>query len=374
MSVLTREELQEQVADFVMDDLEIEKAVTRSPNGASSITFNGGSTKTSVISSNGASSDANNNATGDKPLTSYGINMNDPFRYGWRYVQNIADDGTIEYDQIPLTLEDLLHPEEEDFRMQNPAHTKANVYLHTVFSKQLGDEPKALVLYDTRVDWNVPGIKPFGPDITVIMDGEMDPPDKGTFVAREDGSSPLMAIEVTSPSTRKQDFFDKPILMQQVGLPYYFVVDLVAKEKQVYGYELNSAGCYVGIRPDEHGRVWMASVGLWLGLQGIEVECHNGQDQVMLDYAELAKVAEETETRLRAEAERADEESERADAEAQKAREADERAKAEAEKARVADKRADEAIRATEKAHIQMQILMERLHALGVDPETALST
>jgi len=340
MSVLTREELQEQVADFVMDDLEIEKAVTRSPNGASSITFNGGSTKTSVISSNGASSDANNNATGDKPLTSYGINMNDPFRYGWRYVQNIADDGTIEYDQIPLTLEDLLHPEEEDL----------------------------------RVDWNVPGIKPFGPDITVIMDGEMDPPDKGTFVAREDGSSPLMAIEVTSPSTRKQDFYDKPILMQQVGLPYYFVVDLVAKEKRVYGYELNSAGCYVGIRPDEHGRVWMASVGLWLGLQGIEVECHNGQDQVMLDYAELAKVAEETEVRLRAEAERADEESQRADAEAQKAREADERAKAEAEKARVADKRADEAIRATEKAHIQMQILMERLRALGVDPETALST
>jgi hypothetical protein len=39
----------------------------------------------------------------------------DPYRYGWRYVRVVAPDGTQRFDQVPLTLEDVLFPEEEDF-------------------------------------------------------------------------------------------------------------------------------------------------------------------------------------------------------------------------------------------------------------------
>lgn len=37
----------------------------------------------------------------------------DPFRYGWRYVQR-EENGTLLIEQVPLTLEDVLHPREGD--------------------------------------------------------------------------------------------------------------------------------------------------------------------------------------------------------------------------------------------------------------------
>ena len=36
------------------------------------------------------------------------------YPYGWRYVQRTAADGTVQIDQVPLTLEDVLHPREGD--------------------------------------------------------------------------------------------------------------------------------------------------------------------------------------------------------------------------------------------------------------------
>jgi hypothetical protein len=41
----------------------------------------------------------------------------DPFPYGWRYV-TIQRNGEEELLQVPLTLDDVLHPEEEDFVIQ----------------------------------------------------------------------------------------------------------------------------------------------------------------------------------------------------------------------------------------------------------------
>ena len=36
------------------------------------------------------------------------------FPYGWREVQRALPDGSVEFDRIPLTLEDVLHPQEGD--------------------------------------------------------------------------------------------------------------------------------------------------------------------------------------------------------------------------------------------------------------------
>src|SRR2546430_10454076 len=35
----------------------------------------------------------------------------DPYRYGWRYIQHDLPDGNFVVEQVPLTLEDVLHPE-----------------------------------------------------------------------------------------------------------------------------------------------------------------------------------------------------------------------------------------------------------------------
>ncbi|MBV7334093.1 Uma2 family endonuclease [Chloroflexi bacterium TSY] len=254
----------------------------------------------------------------------------DPFRYGWRTIQIVNDDGTIGYDQIPLTLEDLLHPEEEDFRMQNPEHKDTCVYLETVLTNQVADIPNAVILYDTRVDWNIPGIKPFGPDITVILEANIQPPDKGTFVADIDGIPPIMVIEVTSQTTRKQDFDEKPKLMQQARLPYYFVVDMFCapEKRRVFGYELTSEGYYIAIRPNEQGWIWMEPVCLWVGLRDGVVECYDVDGNLMLNYVKLAENLES--------------ETQRADQEAQRAKAANE----------------------------ENQRLVDYLRSIGIDPET----
>jgi hypothetical protein len=38
----------------------------------------------------------------------------DGYPYGWRYVKTVLPDGRAHYEQIPLTLEALLHPQEGD--------------------------------------------------------------------------------------------------------------------------------------------------------------------------------------------------------------------------------------------------------------------
>jgi len=36
---------------------------------------------------------------------------NDPFRYGWRFMHRVGPDGREDLEQVPLTLEDVLHPQ-----------------------------------------------------------------------------------------------------------------------------------------------------------------------------------------------------------------------------------------------------------------------
>ncbi len=54
----------------------------------------------------------------------------DPYRYGWRYVRVERPDGTIVFDQVPLTLEDVLFPEVGDFIVQRTPHNRDVIYLN----------------------------------------------------------------------------------------------------------------------------------------------------------------------------------------------------------------------------------------------------
>src|SRR5688572_4405159 len=67
----------------------------------------------------------------------------DPFRYGWRFVYRKRPDGTLEEEQVPLTLEDLLFPEEGDFVVQTVGHIEDCFYLMDVLKARLADDPSA---------------------------------------------------------------------------------------------------------------------------------------------------------------------------------------------------------------------------------------
>ncbi len=136
------------------------------------------------------------------------------FRYGWRYVRTTRPDGTEGFDQVPLTLEDVLHPELGDTIPEGNAHDDDLSYLKSVFRVQLRDDPTAVVLSRCLVDFNIPDVKRLARDIAVFLG-----------VRRRNGWS---SFDVAEEGARAA---------------------LLARR----------------VEPDESGRVWLEPVGLWLG-------------------------------------------------------------------------------------------------------------
>ena len=89
----------------------------------------------------------------------------DPFRYGWRYVKRELPGGQVELDQVPLTLEDVLHPEEEDFHILSDLHTSDCAYLLGVFRSRPIGPPIVRVTSDLRIDWEVEGVHLWSPPV-----------------------------------------------------------------------------------------------------------------------------------------------------------------------------------------------------------------
>src|SRR5262245_45597129 len=68
----------------------------------------------------------------------------DPFRYGWRYVRRTLPDGTETLEQVPLTLRDVLHPQEDDVIPENSQHEGHRRYFHDVFKRRLSRQATIL--------------------------------------------------------------------------------------------------------------------------------------------------------------------------------------------------------------------------------------
>ena len=128
----------------------------------------------------------------------------DPLRYGWRYVRRVQPDGTEVIDQVPLSLEDLLYPEEDDFVVQEPVHTRDFLYCYSTLETFYATQPDVVVLGDCRVDWGGEGVRPLGPDIVVFFDVR-EWLRRATFQRAEEGGRPALIMEIASPSTRVHD-------------------------------------------------------------------------------------------------------------------------------------------------------------------------
>src|SRR5262245_24883190 len=128
----------------------------------------------------------------------------DSYRFGWRYVRRETPDGAVEYDLVPLTLEDVLHPQEGDQVTHSKADQRICKYLVDVFESRLSADPTAAVLDDVRIAWDIPDLKPHGPGIAVIL-GVREQRNWSTFEVAKEGVRPSLIIEVTSPETRRID-------------------------------------------------------------------------------------------------------------------------------------------------------------------------
>jgi Uma2 family endonuclease len=264
-------------------------------------------------------------APSDIELAASSQSQGDPYRYGWRYVRRQLPDGGEVLDQVPLTLEDVLYPEVEDFHVHSKAHEDTCTYLSNVFNAYLKDDPTAVVLDDVRVAWDVPGLRPNGPDIAVIR-GVREQRNWSTFDVAEEGVRPAVIIEITSPETRSNDLIDKVEIYAQAGIPLYIIADTRRWKGQetlyLLGYQLTLHGFEV-LAPDQRGWYWIEVVGVWLGLHDNRVMCFDLAGNPIGNYAEVEAARTAAETRA------ADAETRAADAETHAAAEAAARAQAE---------------------------------------------
>lgn len=75
----------------------------------------------------------------------------DPYRYGYRISRRRQPDGSYQVLRLPLTLWDVLHPQEEDKLVQSIRHSKEVRYLVSVLEARLASNQQALVLSDTGI-------------------------------------------------------------------------------------------------------------------------------------------------------------------------------------------------------------------------------
>ncbi len=226
--------------------------------------------------------------------------QDDPWRIGWRYVRREGPDGQMKVERVPLHQEDLLHPEEEDFIVENPAHDDICAYLRGALLQHLAGKSGMVVLHDCRVDWGVAGVQPLCPDFSVF--GNVHVPwdrNRGTFEVAALGARPLLAVEVTSPTTRDVDLDEKVDLYFRANIPFYAIVDsrphpTGGREIRLIGYRLDTKNHqgYFRAPTDDHGRLWLETIRLWLAAVGEHVVCFNERGERLIDLPDALRAVE----------------------------------------------------------------------------------
>ena len=257
----------------------------------------------------------------------------DPFRYGWRFVPRPTSDNPHHLEQVPLTLEDVLHPEVGDFIVHNDRHETDRIYLTEVLRARLESSGVAIVLTDVRIAWDIPGLRAHGPDVMVIP-GIAERQNWSTFEVAVEGARPALIIEITSPETRENDLERKVEHYAQAGVAQYVIIDDMggrSRERRLRLLDYRLAdGRYVAHPMDANGRVHLVIADLWLGIEGDHVVCYDAQGVAIGDYVTVVRqAAEAAEQAQRAEQRARQEAAARADAEERARQEAAARAESE---------------------------------------------
>ncbi len=220
----------------------------------------------------------------------------DPFCYGWRFVRRVHN-GHEEWEQVPLTLDDVLHPQMGDYIVHKHYHILYGTYLHAMLTDHLKHNPAAAVLGDVQVDLSLPGVRPICPDIAVIL-GVRQQQDWSTFSVAEEGVAPALVIEVTSPKTRHHDIgsrdpTDAPKYRwyTRAGVGVYLVIDYARQREghppPFYAFQRTAAGTYAAVSPNAHGHLWLAPVGLALGQRGDGIALYDADGSELPDLSAM---------------------------------------------------------------------------------------
>jgi Uma2 family endonuclease len=206
------------------------------------------------------------------------------FPYGWRYVRR-GD----EFEQVPLTLEDVLHPQEGDVIPVNFPHDRDCRYLAGEFESRPLSPPLGLVTHDLLVNWGVSGIGNHSPDVAVFVGLSRPLGREGTLDLRSLGGRCVVVVEVVSPNTRNNDVVHKFDHYYRVGIPLYVIIDQKDEDgpRWLRAYLHTPAG-YEEVTPDGQGQILLPPLGLLLGMREDRAVCFDAvTGEEMRDHAGL---------------------------------------------------------------------------------------
>lgn len=259
-----------------------------------------------------------------------------PFHIGYRYVHSVDATGKKTSVQVPLTEEDFLHPREEDKFMVKLGHIQAIARLYTAIADWGPARPRIGLFSEMRIDWQVPGIRPHGPDVIVF---DREPPglrlDTGTLFVADLGLTPLVLFEVTSVETRHVDFGAKFDEYLHVGVPLYLVFDLASPdgEPRLIGFELDEDH-YREMDQDPRLGLYVPALELWFRLADDgEVLVADATGRDLPETRELGQSLNAAKVELVSQKGRVEAERQKAEAERQKAEAAQQIAQAETARA-----------------------------------------
>src|SRR5579871_2391316 len=297
----------------------------------------------------------------------------DPFFYGFRHVERTLPDGSREFDQVPLTEEDILYPQEDDHISQKPPHVDDIEYLHGSLKIRYRGRADVAALADCAIDWGIPGQRAPCPDITVVF-GVRAWRKQATYLVKQEGGRTVLLMEVTSPSTYRTDIETKPDIYYRAGVDCFVTVDRGPKGEDPVRLHVRhwSPDGWIDVSPDAQGRYELGPVGLRIGIEDGRVWLYDAATGVRLpDASELQAARDDAEARAeKAQAQAEAEAQARAAAQAQAEAEARARAaaqaqaEAEAQARAAAEARAEEARRQAEAAARARAELEERLRRL----------
>jgi hypothetical protein len=202
---------------------------------------------------------------------------------------------------VPLRPEDLLFPEEGDQFVSTKGHIRDCSYLEGVAEDFADAHPGTLAFREHRIDFGVQGIQPLLPDLSLFKCADEWDINRGTFPVKPMRAKSLLTLEVSSGDTRRNDLVLKPDLYYRAKVPLYVIIDRRAgrsrNELRLLAYRAARGG-YVPLAPDEHGRIWLEPLEMWLGIEKDRAICYDKDGNRIAPANEQARQAKAQATEL----------------------------------------------------------------------------
>jgi Uma2 family endonuclease len=189
-------------------------------------------------------------------------------------------------------------------------------YLRDVFRARLEGDLQALVLSDTAVYWDDEELGYHAPDVAVIFGVRQPRRGWKSFDVAKEKVRPRLIIELVTPRYRKTDVEEKFRDYHQARVRTFVILDRERDESPwtIKAYLWNPDRYVLQPLADD-GRFWLEDLNLWIGVDGDNIRCYDGDtDEMIGDYAEVLRARQQLRATADAEKVRAGVEKARADA------------------------------------------------------------